>query len=124
MKAVKKSSFLTACAVALVSGGIGTLAYSPFDYWFIIFLSASGLIWLATHNNKKIALWGTFLWAVSYFCIGVNWVHVSMIQFGGVPEIVSYIAVLLLSAYLALYFGLFAYLVQRFKLANPWLLAV
>ena len=46
-----------------------------------------------------------------------------MIQFGGVPEAVSYLAVLLLAAYLALYPLLFTYLVQRFQCRNPWVLA-
>ncbi|QIM63922.1 apolipoprotein N-acyltransferase [Pasteurellaceae bacterium Orientalotternb1] len=112
-----------AYAVALISGGIGIFAYSPFDYWWVAFLSASGLIWLAICNAKRTALFGTFLWGVSYFAVGVNWVHVSMIQFGGVPEIVSYLAVLLLAAYLALYPLLFTFVVQRFHWQNPWLLA-
>ncbi|WP_373818781.1 apolipoprotein N-acyltransferase [Glaesserella sp.] len=122
MKIAKNPSFLTAC-VALVSGGIGVLAYSPFDYWLVAFVSAAGLIWLATLEHKKTALWATLLWAISYFAIGVNWVQISMIQFGGVPEIVSYLAVLLLALYLALYPLLFAYTAQRFQLKNPWVLA-
>ncbi|QLB20186.1 apolipoprotein N-acyltransferase [Vespertiliibacter pulmonis] len=126
MENVKKSTHLTACVcytIALISGGIGIFAYSPFDYWIVAFLSASGLIWLSTFPIKRIALVGTFLWAVSYFAIGVNWVHVSMIQFGGVPEIASYFIVLALAIYLALYPLLFTYLAQRFKVKNPWLLA-
>lgn len=122
----KNLTQLTACkayVVALLSGGIGIFAYSPFDYWWVAFLSASGLIWLATHKRKRTALLGSFLWAVSYFAVGVNWVHVSMIQFGGVPELVSYLAVLLLAAYLALYPLAFAALTQRFRVRSPWLLA-
>lgn len=123
MRFAEKTSKLTACVVALITGGMGVLAYSPFDYWFIVFLSATGLIWLATLPEKRTAMWGIFLWAVAYFAIGVNWVHVSMIQFGGVPEIVSYLAVLLLAAYLALYPLLFGYLVQRWQIRSPWGLA-
>ncbi|AUI66074.1 MULTISPECIES: apolipoprotein N-acyltransferase [Glaesserella] len=124
MSIAKKSSNLTACLVAIISGGIGTLAYSPFDYWIVAFLSAAGLIWLATSTEKKQALWGSFLWAVSYFAVGVNWVQISMTQFGGVPEMVSYLAVLLLAGYLALYPLLFAYFIQRFRATSPWVWAV
>ncbi|OOH89799.1 apolipoprotein N-acyltransferase [Pasteurellaceae bacterium 15-036681] len=109
--------------IAIISGGIGFLAYSPFDYWLIAFLSASGLVYSATLTARKTALICTFLWAVSYFAVGVNWVHISMIQFGGVPEAVSYLAVLLLASYLALYPLLFSYLSQRFNLTNPLVLA-
>ena len=137
----KNSPNLTACApqtpsksphrgrligvslISLMSGGIGTLAYSPFDYSAIAFLSAVGLIWAATLANKRLALWATFLWTLSYFAIGVNWVHVSMIQFGGVPEFVSYLAVLLLAAYLALYPLIFCAVLQRFQWRSPWLIA-
>lgn len=123
MNVVKNPSKLTACLVALISGGIGVFAYSPFDYWFVAFLSASGLMWLIFCNPPKIACVGAFLWAVAYYAVGVQWVHVSMIQFGGVPEIVSYAAVLLLAAYLALYTLLFAYLIKRFNAQNPWVAA-
>lgn len=122
MRMAKKSALLTAC-IAIISGGMGVFAYSPFDYWGISFLSAAGLIGLATLPHKQKALWGVFLWAFSYFAVGVNWVHVSMIQFGGVPEWISYVAVGLLAAYLALYPLLFGYLIQRFRLTNPWVLA-
>lgn len=123
MNFVKKLPKTTACFLGLLFGGIGLFAYSPFDFWWLSFVSAAGLIWLATQERKAQALLGVFSWAVSYFAIGVNWVHVSMIQFGGVPEIVSYLAVLLLAVYLALYPLLFVYLIQRFKWHNTWLIA-
>lgn len=123
MNFVKNPSFFTACILALLLGAIGTFAYSPFDYSFIAFFSAFGLIWAATLTQRKTALWTTFIWAVSYFCVGVNWIHVSMIQFGGVPLIVSYLAVFLLACYLALYPLMFAFIAQRFQIKNPFALA-
>lgn len=123
MNFAKKTMKTAACLSGLLFGGIGILAYSPFDYWIVSFISAMALIWLATLPQKSAALLGVFVWAVSYFAIGVNWVHVSMIQFGGVPEIVSYFIVLLLACYLALYPLLFGYVVQRFQVRNVWLLA-
>ncbi|AGH38650.1 Apolipoprotein N-acyltransferase [Bibersteinia trehalosi USDA-ARS-USMARC-188] len=123
MNFAKKSMKATACLSGFLFGGIGLFAYSPFDYWIVSFISAIALIWIATLPQKAAALLGVLTWAVSYFAIGVNWVHVSMIQFGGVPEIVSYLAVLLLAIYLAFYPLLFAYVIQRFKLINPWSIA-
>ena len=119
MNVVKNPVNLTACTAALILGGIGVLAYSPFDYWFVAYLSAAGLIWAATLENKKTAFAATFAWSISYFCIGVSWVHISMIQFGGVPPVVSYLAVFILACYLGLYNLLFCALVQRFRLTNP-----
>lgn len=123
MNVAKKISLLTACLVGFFLGGIGLFAYSPFDIWGISFISAVALIWLATLPQRNLALWGVFVWGISYFAWGVNWVHVSMIQFGGVPEFVSYLAVLLLAIYLALYPLLFAFLAQIFNLRSAWVLA-
>ncbi|SUT92902.1 apolipoprotein N-acyltransferase [Actinobacillus lignieresii] len=123
MNFVKNPSILTACLLAFALGGLGTLAYSPFDLWGIVYLSAAGLIWAATLPQRKIALWATFAWSLGCFCIGVNWVHVSMTQFGGVPLVVSYIAVFLLACYLALYNLLFSYIAHKFRIQNPFALA-
>lgn len=123
MNLAKKSMKMTACLSGVFLGGIGVFAYSPFDYWVISFISAITLIWLTKLPQKSAAFLGVFSWAVSYFAIGVNWVHVSMIQFGGVPEFVSYLAVVLLAAYLALYPLFFTFLVRYLKLQNPWSMA-
>lgn len=123
MNVVKNPSILTACLLTFLSGSIATLAYSPFNYWGIIYLSAAGLIWSATLPQRKVALWATFAWSIGYFCVGINWVHVSMTQFGGVPLVVSYIAVFLLACYLAIYQLIFSYIAQRFSLSNPFALA-
>lgn len=122
MNFVKNSSNVTACIIALLFGTVGTLAYSPFNYWLIAFLSAGSLIWSATLKQRKTALWATFAWSIGYFCVGINWVHISMIQFGGVPVIVSYLAVFLLACYLAIYNLLFTYISHRFHLQNPFIL--
>lgn len=123
MNFVKKTSILTACLFAFLFGSIGTLAYSPFDVWIISFISAAGLIWAATLEQRKTALWATFSWSIGYFCTGVSWVSVSMTQFGGVPTIASYFAVFLLACYLAIYNLLFSLLSAKFKLTNPFALA-
>ena len=123
MNFAKNPPFLTACLLAIILGAIGTFAYSPFDIWILAFASAAGLVWSATLANKKTALWATFAWSISYFCTGVNWVSVSMTQFGGVPTIVSYIAVFLLACYLAIYNLLFSVISYKLKLNNPFALA-
>ncbi len=123
MNFVKNPSILTACIIAFALGALGTLAYSPFDYWFIAFLSAAGLIWSAQLTRRNVALWATFAWSIGYFCIGINWIHVSMIQFGGVPVMVSYLAVFLLACYLAIYNLLFTYISHRFRWHNPFVLS-
>ncbi|ANF67659.1 apolipoprotein N-acyltransferase [[Haemophilus] ducreyi] len=116
-------SILVACILSFCLGAIGCLAFSPFDIWLVAYLSAAGLIWAATLIERKTAMLATFAWSIGYFGVGVQWVNVSMTQFGGVPVIVSYLAVLLLASYLGLYNLLFSYLARRFGLISPFVLA-
>ncbi|SUU37746.1 apolipoprotein N-acyltransferase [Actinobacillus seminis] len=104
--------------IALLSGGLGVFAFSPFDLWGVAYLSLLGLIWVVKTPQKKNALCGAFLWGLSFFSIGVSWLNVSINQFGGAPLAVSYLLVVLLAAYLALYPLLFAYLVRRFEVRS------
>ncbi|PVX42799.1 apolipoprotein N-acyltransferase [Pasteurella langaaensis DSM 22999] len=109
--------------IALISGGIGVFAFSPYDYWGVAYVSLLGLIFVAKNSQKRTALWGSFLWGVSFFSIGTSWLHVSIHQFGGSPLWLSYGLVVLLAAYLALYPLLFAYIVQRFQVQSAVIFA-
>ncbi|MBE2898390.1 apolipoprotein N-acyltransferase [Pasteurellaceae bacterium 20609_3] len=109
---------------ALALGGVGVLAFSPFDYWPLAFVSTVGLLYFATHHTRKTALWGSFCWGFGFFAFGVSWIHVSIHLFGGVPLALSYLAVALLTAYLALYPLLFSYIIQRFKIKSAVAIAI
>lgn len=104
--------------IALITGGIGFLAYSPFDLWFIAYVSLIGLVWIVKTLPKKTALIGSFLWGLSYFSVGNSWLNVSIHQFGGTPLLISYLLVVLLAAYLSLYPLLFTYLIHKFKIKH------
>ncbi|HBO37180.1 MAG TPA: apolipoprotein N-acyltransferase [Pasteurellaceae bacterium] len=101
--------------IAILSGAAGVLAFSPFDLWGFAYVSLVGLIFVAKTAKKSTALLGTFLWGLSFFSIGVSWLHVTIHQFGGSPLWLSYVLVVVLSAYLSLYPLLFTWLVQRFN---------
>ena len=117
-----KSNWLTYC-IALISGGIGVFAFSPYDYWSVAYVSLLGLIYIAKTAPKRTALWATFLWGLSFFSVGTSWLHVSIHQFGGSPLWLSYGLVVLLAAYLSLYPVLFTYLIQRFQVQSAVIFA-
>ncbi|VEH66263.1 apolipoprotein N-acyltransferase [Rodentibacter pneumotropicus] len=108
--------------IAFFSGLLGVFAFSPFDYWGLAYVSLLGLIYIAKTQKKSTALLGAFLWSMGFFCFGVSWLNVSIHQFGGASLGVSYLLVGLLSAYLALYPMLFAYLVHRFQVKSAVIL--
>lgn len=109
---------------ALLAGLLGVLAFSPFDYWICAYLSLLGLFLVIKHPKRSIALSASFLWGMAFFTFGVNWIQVSIYQFGNASLIVSYLLVLVLAAYLSLYPLLFAYLVRRFNVKSAVIFAV
>lgn len=110
--------------LAILGGILTVFAFSPYDNWWIAYISAFLLLWTTTHSIKKIALISGFLWGLISFIIGINWINISINQFGDTPLIISYFLVFLLSAYLALYSLLFAWIVNKLQVKSALILAV
>jgi apolipoprotein N-acyltransferase len=64
-----------------------------------------------------------WFFGLGFFGAGISWVHVSIATFGGVPLVFSVLLMALLCGYLALFYGLFSYLLKRFFHIALWPLA-
>ena len=108
--------------VGLMSLGVAnTLAYSPFQNWWLPFVT---LYFLITAINsagtaKQAARYG-FYYGLGWFGAGISWVHVAIADFGGLPLIASVFLMALLVGYLALFPALASWLtfknIKRFQL--------
>ncbi len=107
-----KYNVLITVLLACLGGALGVLAFSPFDLPYLMPISVTILVSFAYLKNTKQALLSTLCYSVVFFFFGLNWITVSMSNFGGVNQFVAYLLLLGLSLYLCIY-NLIAIIVIR-----------
>jgi apolipoprotein N-acyltransferase len=104
---------------ALTAGAISAFAFEPAGWWPLMFLAMAALCELvARAGSLKQALligWG---FGVGQFVIGLNWIATAFTFQTAMPAWLGWIAVVLLSLYLAIYPMLAAGLAWRFGQRN------
>lgn len=119
-------SFWLNCLLLVAAGMITTLAYAPYDIWWLPFISFAlfSLLLNNTATSRQAAAYG-LVFGLGWFGCGISWVHVSIDQFGGLPLVASLGLMALLIAYLALFPALAGWLTHRLKTPaiSPLLLA-
>lgn len=112
---------------ALLLGACSVLAFSPFDWFVLIWLTLAGLYALLAHSTtgteKRSACTGALLGAAfgfGLFMTGVSWVYVSLSVFGGMPVAVAALATFLFCCVLSIYPALAGALFVRYAPPEWW----
>jgi apolipoprotein N-acyltransferase len=111
--------------LALVSGGLLPLAFSPFDVWPLAIFFIALLLWLWQWSEPRQAAWRGGLFGVGAFSTGTYWVYISLHDFGNAPATFAILATFALILVMALYSALVGYLLVRWvprSSATKWVL--
>lgn len=71
--------------LALCAGALYPFAFSPYEFWPLIFVSIA-LLWVALQRSQRgQAFWVGAAYGLTMFGIGVSWLHISMHTYGDTP---------------------------------------
>ena len=106
--------------VALLVGALSALAFQPVGWWPLMPLAFAALCHLIERApTLKRALLTGWLFGLGQFAIGLNWIATAFTYQAAMPAWLGWVAVLLLSLYLAIYPALAAGLAWRFGRQKP-----
>ncbi|WP_454597746.1 apolipoprotein N-acyltransferase [Qipengyuania sp. SM2507] len=90
--------------VALLCGALAALGYPPLGLWPVGIAGVAGLLWLllGAAGWREAAMRG-WLFGVAHFSLTNNWIATAFTHQAEMPAVLGWVAVPLLSLYLALY---------------------
>jgi apolipoprotein N-acyltransferase len=101
--------------LALLAGAASAFAFQPVALWPLMILAIAALCELVScANSLRGALLTGWAFGVGQFCIGLNWIATAFTFQAAMPAWLGWVAVVLLSLYLAIYPMLAAGLAWRF----------
>ena len=106
-------------ALAAVTGAASALAFEPLGLWVLMPVAFAVILWLLWRTEK---LWHAlligWLFGLGQFVVGLNWIATAFTYQSAMPPWLGWIAVVLLSLYLALFPALATGLAWRIGRGN------
>lgn len=107
--------------LALVAGGVSATGFAPLNLWpLTILMLALWIVILMQSESRKAVFLSGWLFGVGHFVVGLNWIAKAFTFQAAMPEWLGYIAVILLSLYLAIYPALAALIARLIAKDRPW----
>ncbi len=113
----RSSSLWLRMAAMIILGAMMPLSFSPFGYGFFAPILLALWLLLILSESAKRAFWLSLLFGISFFIVGVWWIRISLLEFGGAPLPLGILLTLLLALYLGLYYAFLGYLMRKIPLA-------
>ncbi len=106
--------------LAFLAGLSGALAFAPLDLWPLGFLALAALLWIVERApSLRSALARGWWFGVGQFVLGLNWIATAFTYQAAMPAWLGWVAVVLLSLFLAIYPAMAAGLAWRWGRRSP-----
>jgi len=107
-------------AIAFVSGAVSAFAFQPVGWWPLMPLAFAALCeLLARAGSLRRAMFTGWLFGLGQFAVGLNWIATAFTFQAAMPAWLGWVAVVILSLYLAVYPMLAAGLAWRIGRDKP-----
>lgn len=107
-------------SVALGAGLVSALGFAPLDWWPLTLVCLALLLHLVSEaSNLRGALARGYWFGVGHFVVGLNWIAGAFQYQDAMPKWLGWIAVVLLSLYLAVYPAMAAGIAWRWGRKSP-----
>ncbi len=105
--------------LSFFAGALTTLAFAPFDFSWLVFLTLAFAFYYWHRLPLKQAVISGWLFSLGLQCSGVSWIFHSLYTHGSAPAVFAALLIFLLCCYLSIYIALAVYVVNRFLPAKP-----
>ena len=106
--------------LSFLAGAAGALGFEPVGLWPLTVLALTGLLLLVERApSLRAALARGWGFGLGYFTLGLNWIATAFTFQAAMPAWLGWVAVLLLSLYLAVYPAIAAGLAWRHGRGHP-----
>jgi apolipoprotein N-acyltransferase len=123
IKALKSPKLVP--AIAFVTGTVSAFAFEPVGLWLLLPVAFAVVLWLLWRTSKlRTALLIGWLFGFGQFVVGLNWIATAFTYQAKMPPSLGWVAVVLLSIYLAVYPALATGLAWRIGKGNEASLAL
>jgi apolipoprotein N-acyltransferase len=104
---------------AIISGLLLAFAFPKFNLEFLAWFALVPLLFAIYTGSPRRAMRLGFVAGLVFYFITLSWVTNTLVNYGNIPTVLSWLILSLLVAYLSFYVGLFAYGVNRFSKGHP-----
>jgi len=109
--------------LALLLGAGFPLGFAPYGWWPLSLLAAAGIFLLLHLSQQRLGLLA-WIFGVGKYLSGASWIYVSIHQYGNASPLLAGLLVGLFVAALALFMLPVGWVMQRLRVATPWINAM